>query len=78
MELYIAVLHRLVETCKYGDLTKEMLWDRLAVGICDTKLSAQLQMDSALNYESAMKKGDKVKQCKSRGSICKETLKPIP
>ena len=56
MEQYIAVLHRLVETCEYGDLTKEMLRDRLVVGICDTKLSAQLQMDSALNLETAMKK----------------------
>ena len=56
VEQYIAVLHRLVETCEYGDLTKEMLRDRLVVGICDTKLSAQLQMDSALNLETAMKK----------------------
>ena len=48
--------NRLVEICEYGDLTKEMLRDRLVVGICDTKLSAQLQMDSALNLETAMKK----------------------
>ena len=42
---YIAVLHRMAETCDYGaDLTPDLIRDRLVVGVRDTKLAAELQM----------------------------------
>ena len=48
MEQYITVLYTLVETCEYGNLTEELLWDRLVVGICDSSLLERLQMDPEL------------------------------
>ena len=55
VEQYIAALYRLIETCDYGDLTDEMLRDRLVVGIRDTALSERLQMDPDLTLDKAMK-----------------------
>ena len=55
MEQYIAELHRLVETCEYGDLKKDLLRDRIVVGILDRTLSAKLQMDPKLTLDAAMK-----------------------
>ena len=55
VEQYIAALYRLIETCDYGDLTDEMLCDRLVVGIRDTALSERLQMDPNLTLDKAMK-----------------------
>ena len=56
VEQYIAALHRLADTCNYGDLTEDLIRDRLVVGIRDTKLSSQLQMDPNLKLETAMTK----------------------
>ena len=39
VEQYITVLYTLVETCEYGNLTEELLRDRLVVGIRDSSLS---------------------------------------
>ena len=38
-EQYITALYHLVENCAYGDLTEEMIRDRLVVGIRDKPLS---------------------------------------
>ena len=53
MEQYITVLYTLIETCEYGNLTKELLQDQLVVGICDSSLSEHLQMDLELTLEKA-------------------------
>ena len=53
MEQYITVLYTLVETCEYGNLTEELLRDRLVVGIRDSSLSERLQMDPELTLEKA-------------------------
>ena len=53
VEQYITVSYTLVETCKYGNLTEELLRDRLLVGICDSSLSERLQMDPELTLEKA-------------------------
>ena len=46
---YITVLYTLIETCEYGNLTNDLLCDRLVVGIQDTSsLSECLQMDPEL------------------------------
>ena len=38
-EKYIMELHHLAENCEYGDLTSQMIRDRLVVGIRDKALS---------------------------------------
>ena len=53
-EQYIMTLYDLAEYCDYGTL-KELIRDRLVVGIRDTTLSQKLQMDPALTLESAKK-----------------------
>ena len=55
VEQYITDLYRLAETCEYGDMTSQMIRDRLVVGIQNLKLSEQLQMDPNLTLETAKK-----------------------
>ena len=47
-------LYDLIESCDYGDDMKEMIRDRLIVGIRDSALS-KLQLDATLTLESATK-----------------------
>ena len=54
-ERYIMELYKLAEDCEYGGMKEEMIRDRLVVGIRDTVLSEQLQLDSKLTLESAKK-----------------------
>ena len=54
-EAYITELYRQSENCKYGDL-KEMIRDRLIVGVRNQALSQQLQMDPELTLERAKKR----------------------
>ena len=49
-------LYRLAEICDYGALRDEMIRDRLLVGIRDTALSQQLQLDAELTLEKAKKR----------------------
>lgn len=55
-EQYIMEMYRLVESCEYGAMKDEMIRDRLVVGIRDTQLSQQLQLDAGLTLETAKKK----------------------
>ena len=54
-EQYITTLYNLVATCEYGELTSQLLRDRLVVGIRDTALSERFQMDADLDLEKAKK-----------------------
>ena len=54
-EQYITTLYELVKNCDYGDLRDDMLRDRLVVGIRDTALSENLQMDAKLTLDIAKK-----------------------
>ena len=54
-EHYIMALYELATYCEYGDLTSEMIRDRLVVGIRDNALSKRLQLDSKLTLETAKK-----------------------
>ena len=47
-EQYIIEVYKLAENCEYGDMTSEMIRDRIVVGIRDTKLSQRLQLDPDL------------------------------
>lgn len=54
-EQYIMELYKLAETCDYGNLTKELIRDRIVVGITNTTLSGRLQLDPDLTLEKAKK-----------------------
>jgi ribosomal protein L44E len=54
-EQFIRELHQLAEDCDYGDRTKEMIRDRLVVGIKDSRLSERLQLDPDLTLDKAEK-----------------------
>ena len=54
-EQYIAALYNLASNCNYGELQNEMIRDRLVVGIRNSLLSEQLQMDAELTLEKAKK-----------------------
>ena len=54
-EHYIMALYELAAYCEYGDLTSEMIQDRLVAGIHDNALSKRLQLDLKLTLETAKK-----------------------
>ena len=54
VDSFITALYELVEHCSYGGIRKEMIRDRLVVGIRDSKLSEKLQLDNALTLEKAV------------------------
>ena len=54
-EQYIAALYNLASNCNYGELQNELIRDRLIVGIRNSLLSEQLQMDAELTLEKAKK-----------------------
>ena len=57
MGQYITALYTLIEMCEYGNLTKELLRDRLVVGIRNSFLLECLQMDPKLTLEKAKRIG---------------------
>ena len=54
-EDYITALHQLAQGCEYGEMTDELIRDRLVVGISDETLSERLQIESNLTLEQAKK-----------------------
>ena len=52
-EQYITELYALVETCEYGNLTDDMLRNRIVVGIRNAALAKRLQLDAELTLEKA-------------------------
>ena len=54
-EQFIMELYTLAEHCNYGDMTDEMIRDRLVVGVQDATLSQLLQLDAELTLEKAKK-----------------------
>lgn len=54
-EKYIVELYTLSRNCNYGDLTSEMIRDRLVIGIRDKALSEKLQLDPSLSLDLAKK-----------------------
>ena len=53
VDSFITDLHCLVEHCGYGELQKEMVQDRIVVGLLDATLSIKLQMDPELTLDKA-------------------------
>ena len=54
-EEYITALYGLIASCEYSSLKKEMLRDRIVVGIWDSAVSQKLQMNAKLTLEEAKK-----------------------
>ena len=54
-EQYIMALYALSEHCDYGNMTEEMIRDRLVVGIRDIALSEKLHVNPKLTLGSAKK-----------------------
>ena len=76
VEQYISELYALVETCEYGNLTEEMLRDRIVVGIRDEAISKRLQLDPELTLDKAKKEvrlneavQDQQRQLKGEGTM---------
>ena len=49
-------LHEMADQCKFGEMRKQLVRDRLVVGIRNRALSEQLQLDSELTLEMGVKK----------------------
>ena len=75
-EEYITILYSLVENCEYGDLTSQMIRDRLVVGICDTALSECLQMDATLTLDKAMQMVRQREAVQQQQVFLNQTTKP--
>ena len=48
MEAFIADSHTLAAKCSYGSIKDDLIRDLIVIGILDSKLSKQLQLDDAL------------------------------
>ena len=53
-ESFITAVHKLAETCEYGDLREELISDRLIAGIRDQKLATKLMLDDKLVLEKCV------------------------
>ena len=76
---FITDLYLLTKHCGYNDLHDEMIRDRIAVGIQDSRLSEKLQMKSDLTLERAVtlvrqSESVKTQQPTVRGQLPKEDL----
>ena len=54
VESFITDLYALSETCNYGELTNEMIRDRIVVGIRDNAVAERLQIDPELTLDKAI------------------------
>ena len=58
MEVYVRALYEMSEYCDFDKLMtrEEHIRDKLFIGLLDTELSLELQMNSALTLENAIEK----------------------
>ena len=54
VESFVTDLYALLETCNYGELTNEMVRDRIVVGIRDDSVAERLQIDHELTLDKAI------------------------
>ena len=74
VSVFITALHSLAEHCEYGTLTSEMIRDRIVVGIRNSALSEQLQLDSELSLEKAINKVRQSEAVKEQQIVVRPTL----
>ena len=68
VDSFVTDLYRLARTCNYGDLTNEMIRDRIVAGIRDRAVAERLQMDSELTLEKAIQMTRESEMLKSQQS----------
>jgi len=78
-EQFVASLYNLATDCQYGELKCKMICDRIVIGIRDSSLSEQLQMDPELTVERAktiVRQREAVceKQCVFKGNRVEPSL----
>jgi len=76
-EQLIVELYNLAEFCNYGELTSEMIRNRLVVGICDHHLSERLQLDSKLTLEKAKKAIHQHEAVQGQQNVLKGATEPL-
>ena len=54
VESFVTDLYALSETCNYGELTNEMIRDRIVVGIRDDSVAERLQIDHELTLDKVI------------------------
>ena len=47
-------VHKLAETCEYGDLQEQLIIDRIIVGIWDQRLSTKLMINEKLTLDECI------------------------
>ena len=65
VEQFITEVHRLGDSCEFGEMKEELIRDCLVVGIRDHSLSERLQMEPDLTLDKA-KKVDPPERCGKR------------
>ena len=70
---FITALFALAENRNYDNLRDELIWDSIVVGIKDTALSGQLQLDAGLTLEKAMKAVRQREAVKEQQSVLSKT-----
>ena len=75
IELFITDVHHLAESCEFGTLKKELIRDRIVVGIQDTTLSERLQMEPNLTLDKAKKLVRQRDAVREQGTVLKGTVK---
>ena len=56
IDTFVADLHHLAKSCKFGSLQDELVRDRIVIGILDKKLSEQLQLDDKLTLQKCIER----------------------
>ena len=72
VDSFITALYELAEHCNYGALREEMIRNRLVVGITDSKLSENLQLDSELTLEKAITQAHQKETVKQQQPLLRE------
>lgn len=54
VDSFVTTLYSLAETCEYGAIKEELIRDRIAIGICDTRASERMQLINDLTLEKAL------------------------
>ena len=68
VDAFVTALYALVEHCNYGQLTDELVRDRLVVGLSDARLSERMQMEKDLDLEKAINMARQSEEIKKQQS----------
>ena len=75
VDKFTTALHALAEHCNFGTLGEEMIWDRIVVGLLDTKLSEKLQLDPELTQPKPINQAPQSKAIKKQQTLMSNDFK---